>query len=1080
MSTDEMSFDPQSLAFLESQYLAYCEDPESVDPAWRDHFQKQEKNGSTARPQLGPSFSPASIFNPVAAAPNTAAGSTAPSIGLGTKQVPNPEKRKAYIPRLRTMELFRNLPEPLLNLVADAVNEAFFDENGVLFRRGDPGDALYIITKGRVRIERNGNLIAQINEGAVVGELSLMSRRARSADVIADCATSALVLKTADFDALLSRDANLSRGLFRVASERRQETKAQQARVENLIRAYRFRGHVIANVDPLGMRKTEHPELSLEYHGLSEADLNVPFACGGLHESGVLKLGQIIERLDNTYCRSIGAQYMHIDDLGVKGWLMARMESSQNRCSLGREEQLRILTKLTDAEVFETFLHKKFVGAKRFSLEGGESLIPLLDMAIESASEHGVQEIVIGMAHRGRLNVLCNIMEKDAAKIFEEFADKDGEKLLGRGDVKYHLGHSSDRMTQTGKNMHLSLCFNPSHLAFVAPVVMGRVRSKQDRLKDVERQKIMGIVIHGDAAFSGQGVIQETLNMSGLAGYETGGTLHIILNNQIGFTTMPDESRSSEYATDVAKMLDVPIFHVNGEDPEGVAQTIQLAMEFKRKFSRDVIIDMYCYRKHGHNEGDEPSFTQPEMYKWVRQKPTVREQYLKNLVSMGEVQTEDGIAITKARQQDLEQALSAARAGINEETENKRGLWAAFCGGKDSAVPEAKTGISAAQLSSWLSEISTVPENFNIHPKIRRLLDQRKAMAEGERPLDWGAGEALAFASIMSEGAVVRLSGQDCERGTFSHRHSVLHDQQTGASHCPLASISTSRAKFDVHNSPLSETGVLGFDFGYSLDYPDGLVIWEAQFGDFANGGQVIIDQFITSCEEKWNRFSGLVMLLPHGFEGQGPEHSSARLERYLLLAADDNIQVMNLTTPSQLFHCLRRQVHRPIRKPTVIMSPKSLLRSKHATSTLQDLAEDNFKKVIADPTNPDKKSLKRVLFCSGKLYYALAAEREKQNISNIALHRIEQLYPIPVDEMLAAIEGVPEEIPVCWAQEEPVNMGAWWHLNMRLANRAHRPRFFDEVFARPESSSPASGSHAAHVIEQRTLVEKALDLNPS
>jgi 2-oxoglutarate dehydrogenase E1 component len=656
-----------------------------------------------------------------------------------------------------------------------------------------------------------------------------------------------------------------------------------QHRADKLIRNYRVRGHRVADLNPLGSTKIEVPELDPAHYGLTDADMDAPVLESSFRNAHTL--GEVIEGLRETYTRSIGAQFMHIDDLSVRRWLQERMESERNHRALSREVQLRILTKLTDAVIFEEFIQKKFIGAKSFSLEGGESLIPLLDLAIEKAGQQGVVEIVFGMAHRGRLNVLANILGKSPRTIFREFEDVDPEMNRGRGDVKYHLGYSSDWTTEEGRSVHLSLTFNPSHLEFVDPVVLGRVRAKQDRGSDADRTRVLPILIHGDASFIGEGIVQESLNLSELPGYQVGGTLHVIVNNQLGFTTGPRQSRSTTYASDVAKMLQAPIFHVNGEDPEAVAQVIELGMDFRQRFRRDVVIDMYCYRRHGHNEGDEPGFTQPNMYEVIRSRESVRESYLARLQTLGEVGREEGDRIAEKRREHLEQELSVARSDeFKLQYSAGEGVWAPFAGGPDGAVPDEETGIAEEDAARLLRALIEVPDGFTINPKIARGLKLREEMARGERPLDWSAGEALAFASLADEGVRLRISGQDTERGTFSHRHAVLHDPETGEAYMPLEHLAETQGPVEIHNSPLSEAGVLGFEYGYSLDMPEGLVAWEAQFGDFVNSAQVIIDQFIASGEDKWRRLSGLVMLLPHGFEGQGPEHSSERLERFLQL----------------------------------------------------------------------------------------------------------------------------------------------------------------------------------------------------
>ncbi|MCB9552990.1 MAG: 2-oxoglutarate dehydrogenase E1 component [Myxococcales bacterium] len=855
------------------------------------------------------------------------------------------------------------------------------------------------------------------------------------------------------------------------------EVAARQDRVDQLVRAYRVRGHMIAQLDPLGLSRDIHPELDLAHYDLDERDLDKPFSARTLGGPAVLTLREILDRMRRTYCGYIGVQFMHIDDIHIKSWLQTRMESTKNQLTLTRDQQIRVLTKLTDAENFEQFIHKKFLGAKRFSLEGGESLIPLIDQALEEAGRLGIDEAVIAMAHRGRLNVLANVMGKNPAQIFREFADRDPEMYFGGGDVKYHMGFSSDHITSTGGQIHISLCFNPSHLEFVDPVLIGRVRAKQDRRHDSTRSTVLPLLIHGDAAFAGQGIVQETLNLSELEGYRVGGTIHVIVNNQIGFTTPPESARSSYYATDVAKMLQSPILHVNGENPEAVAQAIRLAMEFRSAFHKDVIIDMYCYRRYGHNEGDDPAFTQPVLYSAIRKRKTVREAYLENLLKLGEITEEEAEEIAVRRRERLEQALNEAKGrDYVYSYDTGRGIWQGYAGGADSEVPEADTRFPLDQLTELLRAQAKVPDSFNAHPKIKRLLATREEMAAGERALDWGAGEALAFGTLLVEGVPVRLSGQDSGRGTFSHRHAVLHDYQNGDKYIPLNNLSPAQARLEPIDSSLSEAAVLGFEYGYSLDMPDGLVLWEAQFGDFANSAQVIIDQFIVSSEDKWRRLSGLVMLLPHGFEGQGPEHSSARLERFLGMCAEDNIQVCNLTTPAQIFHCLRRQMKRKLRKPLVIMTPKSLLRHPDAVSSLTDLAEGRFHRLIVDPTVGDPKQIRRILLCSGKIYYELAQAKEILEAHNVAVHRLEQLYPLDRRELAAQFADYPDDAHAVWVQEEPENMGAWPYIRLTFEQR-FLGRFPLQGIARSASASPATGSGASHRLEQELLIEKAFEL---
>jgi len=845
-----------------------------------------------------------------------------------------------------------------------------------------------------------------------------------------------------------------------------------QQKLDRLVRNYRVRGHRLANLSPLGREPFEAPELDPTYYGLTDADMERPVLANTF--PGASTVREVIEGLQATYCRSIGAQFMHIDSLEVRVWLQRRMEASRNRLALSRAEQLRILTKLTDATIFEEFLQKKYVGAKSFSLEGSETLIPLLDLALEKAGQQGVREVVLGMAHRGRLNVLANVLGKNPRTIFREFDDADPELYMGKGDVKYHLGYSNDRVTSGGKSMHLSLTFNPSHLEFVNTVVLGRSRAKQDRLGDAKRESVLPILIHGDASFIGEGIVQETLNLSGLLGYRVGGTLHVIVNNQVGFTTGPRQGRSTTYASDVAKMLQSPIFHVNGEDPEAVAQVIELAMDFRHEFKRDVVVDMYAYRRFGHNEADEPAFTQPVMYEKIRRRQGVRESYLSHLQELGEVTEGDAEQIADDRRAHLENELSAARSDdFKLEYSTLQGVWSEYRGGDDLGTPDAETGIAVSDARRLLASLTVVPEDFKLNSKIARQLKVRASMAEGEAPLDWAAGEALAFASLVANGVKVRFSGQDTERGTFSHRHAVFHDTEDGHEYVPMSSVESAPGLFEIHNSPLSEAGVLGFEYGYSLDAPDGLVLWEAQFGDFVNAAQVIIDQFIASAEEKWSRLSGLVMLLPHGFEGQGPEHSSARLERFLQLCAEDNMQVVSPTTPAQIFHLLRRQVLRPYRKPLVVMAPKSLLRHPHVTSELAEFETGRFQRVIGDD-RVDPKAVTKVLLTSGKMYYDLLAEREERGANDVAIVRLEQLYPLQGEHLAAALSAFPEAAPVVWVQEEPENNGAWHYLSLRFGGKIGA-RAFSGVY-RAASASPATGSGAAHKLEQAELLRQAFE----
>lgn len=847
-----------------------------------------------------------------------------------------------------------------------------------------------------------------------------------------------------------------------------------QHRVDRLIRGYRVRGHMQARLDPLSPSLRYVPELDPQYYGLSDADMDRLFVCETMRADGRLTLRQILGRLRQTYCGSIGFQYMHIDDLKMRHWVQERIEGQHYWQPLPRPQQLRILARLSDALVFEQFVRRKFVGAKSFSLEGAESLIPLLDLAIERAADLGVREIVMGMAHRGRLNVLANIIGKSPREIFREFEDKDPDLYQGGGDVKYHMGYSSDYRTGSGRMVHLSLCFNPSHLEFVNPVAMGRVRSKQDRARDKSRNQVMTLLVHGDAAFIGEGIVQETLNLSRLPGYLVGGTVHVLVNNQIGFTTPPSEGRSTMYATSVAKMLPAPILHVNGEDPEAVTRCIQLAMEFRNQFKQDVVIDMYCYRRLGHNEGDEPSFTQPLLYAMIEKRPSVRDGYLERLLKLGGITSSEAEEIALRQQQLLEQHLGEARRASNRMPPSSLGgVWQGYRGDLEPLDDDPPTSTSMSRLQTLMTRLASVPPEFILHPKLKRFMELRHQMAQGQQPLDWAAAEALALATIAMDGHRIRLSGQDCGRGTFSQRHAVLHDVETGLTHVPLQHLAENQAAVEILNSPLSEMGVLGFEYGYSLDYPEALVMWEAQFGDFVNTAQVIIDQFIVSGEDKWRRLSGLVLLLPHGFEGAGPEHSSARLERFLALGAEDNIQVVVPSTAAQYYHVLRRQILRRWRKPLVLFTPKSMLRLPAAASSLAECAEGRFHRVLPDTSGLDLRHAERVLLCSGKIYHELDARRTLLERRDIAIIRLEQLHPFPRQELFALLGSCAPGTNIIWVQEEPENMGAWRYLRVTVGMEFPGPLPFSGI-CRPASASPATGSHAAHCLEQEQILERA------
>ncbi len=856
-----------------------------------------------------------------------------------------------------------------------------------------------------------------------------------------------------------------------------------QYNVSLLVRNYRVRGHLLAKYNPLGNPRTSLPELDPKYYGMSDQDLDLLFNFGHISGEKGMPLRQIIQILQETYTSFIGVQFMHIDALNEREWLQDKMEASRNSIVLSKKQQVRILERLTDAVVFEQFIQKKFIGAKSFSLEGAETLIPLLDQAIEKAVEQGVENIVIGMAHRGRLNVLANIMGKHPRIIFEEFQDTRAEANVGRGDVKYHKGYHREYRTRKDKKVILDLSFNPSHLEFVGPVAQGALKAHQVKRSIQDSSKGLLILIHGDASMAGEGIVQETLNLSQLDGFSVGGTLHVVVNNQIGFTTQPDEGRSTTYASDVAKMLQTPIFHVNGEVPHAVAQCLDICLDFRQQFKRDVVIDMYCYRRRGHNEGDEPRFTQPVMYSEIDRRPTVRESYMEHLVALGELDEEEADAIRRTREQYLEEEFNKLDESADLQELAKDGSAPSslftpphgpYVGGADAEVEEVNTGVSLEKLQQLGDQLVKLPQDFNVLRKTSRLLQARQEMYADKAPLDWGAAEALAFASLVDQQVPVRICGEDSQRGTFSHRHSVLHDTESGKKFMPLANISKKQARIDIINSPLTEGAVLGFEYGYSTVYPESLVVWEAQFGDFANVAQVYIDQFISSAETKWNMLSGLVLLLPHGLEGTGPEHASARLERYLANAATDNYQVVNPTEPAQIFHLLRRQVLRPIRKPLIVMSPKSLLRHPQAVSPLQSLVEGSFRKIIPDDS-VKAEAVERILLCTGKIYYDLLKERQDRNLNSIAIVRLEQLYPLAKETLGEALAPYPKNIPVIWVQEEPLNMGAYSFIRLRFSEFICQHWTFDKV-GRPTSATPATGSASSHKLEQSLLFKAVFD----
>jgi 2-oxoglutarate dehydrogenase E1 component len=854
----------------------------------------------------------------------------------------------------------------------------------------------------------------------------------------------------------------------------------KHARILRLIHSYRARGHRIATSDPLGDQSNYFPELDPAHYGFGNEDLDTLLTAGDLPGGSVQTLREILARLQATYCGNVGVEYTHVQDPGRKVWLQQQMEETQNRSRLSSAERERILERLSAAELFERFLHTKFIGQKRFSLEGAESLIPLLDAIVENAPVYGVREIVLGMPHRGRLNVLSNILGKSYEAIFSEFEDSPLlDSPFGSGDVKYHKGYSADRRIQSGERIHLTLTSNPSHLEAVDPVVEGRTKAKQVRAGDADGTSIIPVVLHGDAAFAGQGIVAESLNLSQLRGYCTGGTFHIIVNNQIGFTTTPDEARSTLYCSDVAKMIQVPIFHVNGDDPEAVLHCVRLAMEYRQRFHDDVVIDMVCYRRHGHNEGDEPSYTNPRLYKLIRKRPSVRKLYAEHLVQTHVLSEERASGIERDLSEQLQQALQVVHTKPPgpDEPYDPRGPWTGYS--RTRPEEAAETAISPERLQQIAEGLGNVPLGFKVHPKLRTLLEKRRKSIAENAPLDWAMGELLAFGSLLLEGTPVRLSGQDSSRGTFSHRHAVVMDQENGEEYVQLDHMAANQARFEVYDSLLSEAAVLGFEYGYSVADPSTLTLWEAQFGDFANGAQVIIDQFITSAHVKWGRMSGLVMLLPHGYEGQGPEHSSARVERFLQICAEDNLQVVNCTTPAQFFHLLRRQMRRAYRAPLVVLTPKSLLRLPAATSLPEEFTGGSFRSLIDDAraaAHPEH--VKRVLFCTGKIYYELLAEREAllgAAAGQVAIVRVEELYPWPAEEVSELVQRYASSERSYWVQEEPANMGAWTFVRERLDDAlplSQRP-FYS---GRDMRASPAGGSMRIHRKEQAELLAAAFE----
>ena len=848
----------------------------------------------------------------------------------------------------------------------------------------------------------------------------------------------------------------------------------KQIHVLQLIHKYRSRGHVKANIDPLGLKKNTGPDyLDIHYHGLTAGELDTVFHCGDLFfgkETAPLK--DIIADLEATYCGSLGVEITHISDTEEVKWLQQRLESARSRPQFSANAKRGILERLSAAEGLEKHLDSKYPGTKRFGLEGGESLIPILDSLIKRSGTYGAKEIVLGMAHRGRLNTLVNVFGKNPADLFDEF---EGKKLVDTsGDVKYHQGFSSNLMTPGGE-LHLAMAFNPSHLEIVAPVVEGSVRARQDRRHDKEGSIVVPINIHGDAAFSGQGVVFETLQMSQTRAYKTGGTVHIVINNQVGFTTSdPEDARSTPYCTDVAKFVDAPVFHVNGDDIEAVVFASQLAMDYRYEYKKDVVIDLVCYRRRGHNETDEPSTTQPLMYQVIKKHKTTRTLYAQQLIDEGVVTKEESDKIANDYRASLDRGDHVADGLVSEPDKSLFVNWSPYLN-HDWQTP-GDTTYPLKELQQLARKASEVPDGVQVQRQVQKIYEDRVKMASGSLPINWGMAETLAYATLIQQGSGIRLTGQDVGRGTFSHRHAVVHNQKDGSRYVPLSNLFEGQRNFHIHDSFLSEEAVLAFEYGYATTKPDTLVIWEAQFGDFANGAQVVIDQFITSGEHKWGRLCGLTLLLPHGYEGQGPEHSSARLERFMQLCAEHNIQVCIPTTPAQIFHLLRRQVLRPMRRPLIIMSPKWILRHKLATSTLEELAEGKFHNVLSDSL-VDRDKVKRLVLCSGKVYYHLLEARMESGQDDVALVRIEQLYPFPEEEVASIIASYKNLTSAAWCQEEPRNQGAWYNKRHRLSRvlQKEHPGLMMEYVGRGPSAAPACGYMSMHLEEQQAFINEAL-----
>jgi len=851
----------------------------------------------------------------------------------------------------------------------------------------------------------------------------------------------------------------------------------RQVNLLQLIAAYRVRGHQKAKLDPLGLMHRETvSDLDLTHHGLSAGDLDTTFQTGSLFiGTDETTLKEIRDALEETYCSSIGAEYMHIVNTDEKRWIQQRMESVRSHPALGDKVQMHLHERLTAAEGLEKFLGTKFPGTKRFGLEGGESFIPLIDEMLQRAGSYGIKECVIGMAHRGRLNVLVNIMGKNPSDLFGEFQGKMFTEK-GSGDVKYHQGFSSNVVTPGGE-MHVAMAFNPSHLEIVSPVVEGSVRARQDRRKDSNGDMVLPIAIHGDAAFAGQGVVMETFQMSQTRGFKTGGTVHIIINNQVGFTTSNAlDSRSTEYCTDVAKMVQAPIFHVNGDDPEAVYFVTQLAIDYRMEFKKDVVIDLICYRRRGHNEADEPSITQPLMYQGIRSLPTTRNIYARKLIEAGVIDDTLDKNIVEAYRDKLEAGSDVAKGLVSEPDSKLFVDWSPYLGHEWSSSFDTKVPLS--DLKRIAKQIEELPDGFVLQKQVQKIVEDRKKMSAGALAINWGYAEILAYATVLDQDVSIRLTGQDVRRGTFSHRHALYLNQSDGIGYMPLTSLTSDDIQMEIYDSLLSEEAVLAFEYGYSTTKPDVLNIWEAQFGDFANGAQVVIDQFISSGEHKWQRLCGLTMLLPHGFEGQGPEHSSARLERYLQLCAENNIQVCVPSTPAQVFHMLRRQALRPLKKPLIAMTPKSLLRHKLAVSSLDELAEGSFNTVLGEVEELDAKKVERIILCSGKVYYDLLEKRRQEALDNVAIIRIEQLYPFPEKELLQELKHYKAKY-IIWCQEEPMNQGAWYCSQHTMHKVAHEynQEVMLEFAGRPASASPAVGSMSLHVAQQEKLIQAALGI---